>query len=447
MVKIYAVGGYSEVGKNMTVVEDGGDAFIFDEGFFLPAIVEMQEKDKDEFTYSESRLKQVKAIPEDSVIDHIRNKVCAQFIGHAHLDHIGAVPFMSDKYSAPIYGTPYTIAVIDSLLKDGRIVLKNKLKEIKPDTSFYVQGKSGKKYLVEFINTTHSTPQTTLIALHTSKGVVLYANDFKLDDNPVLGNKPNYEKFKQLGKNGVLALIIDSLYSGTNRKTPSEKIARHLLEEVMFSLDNKNSGMLVTTFSSHIARLKSIVEFGNRLNREIVFLGRSLNKYSFAAKDVGIAPFLKDVRFSTYRRQVEKTLSKIEKRKQDYLVVCTGHQGEPGSILERISRGNLPLKFNENFNILFSSSVIPTEINQKNFEQMESKLKKKKASIFRDLHVSGHGGREDLREFLKIINPQHVVPSHGGFDKTQPMENLAIEMGWKHGKTCHLMSNGDILEL
>ncbi len=445
-VKIYAVGGYSEVGKNMTVVETGEDAFIFDEGFFLPAIVELQEKDRDEFTYSEAKLKQIKAVPEDSVIASIRHKVCAQFMGHAHLDHIGAVPYISDKYDAPIYGTPYTLAVLDSILKDSDISLRNPMKAIHTDTSFYVQGKH-KKYLVEFINVTHSSPQTTLIALHTDKGVILYANDFKLDDNPILGNKPNYEKLRQLSKQGIYALIVDSLYSGTDRKTPSEKIARNLLEEVMFTIDHKDSGMIVTTFSSHVARLKSIVEFGSKLNKQIVFLGRSLNKYSFAAKDVGIAPFLKNVQFSAYRRQVEKTLQRVERKKQDYLVVCTGHQGEPGSILERISRGNLNLKLNEHYNILFSSSVIPTDVNKRNFADMETRLKKKKSRIFRDLHVSGHGGREDLREFLKIVKPLHVIPSHGGFDKTQPMEDLAIEMGWQHGKTCHLMKNGDVLEI
>jgi ribonuclease J len=446
MVKIHTVGGYSEVGKNMTVVEDGEDAFIFDEGFFLPAIVQMQEKDRDEFTYSESRLKQIKAIPEDSTIEKIRHKVRAQFIGHAHLDHVGAVPFISDKYNAPIYGTPFTTAVLDSLLKDNDIYLRNKIKSIHPNTSFYVQGKY-KRYLVEFLNMTHSTPQTSLVVLHTEKGAIVYANDFKLDDNPIIGLKPNYDRLRSLAKSGVLALIVDSLYSGTDKKTPSEKIARHLLEEVMFTIDNKKTGMVITTFSSHIARLKSIVEFGQKLNRQIIFLGRSLNKYCMAAQNTGIAPFLKNIQFSKYRRQLEKSLEKVERKRQDYLVVCTGHQGEPGSILERISRGQMPLKINEEDNIIFASSVIPVEVNVKNFNDMEEKLRRRKARIFRDVHVSGHGGREDLRELVKMLNPQHIIPSHGGHDKTMPMMELGNEMGYKAGKQCHLLNDGDILEI
>ena len=269
MVKIHTVGGFSEVGKNMVVVELEEDAFIFDEGFFLPSIVTMQERDK---VMTEKRLKSIKAVPEDSVINNIKHKVRAQFISHAHLDHVGAIPFLSDKYNAPIYGTPFTMQVLGSLLADNDIVLRNKQHAIKPNTTFYVKGKN-KKYRIDFINITHSTAQCLMIAIHTPKGVVLYANDFKLDDTPTFGLKPNYKVLKEIAKEGVLAFVVDSLYSGSERKTPSEKIARALLQEVLLTIQNRNAGMIVTTFSSHIARLKSILEFGKKLNREVVFLG------------------------------------------------------------------------------------------------------------------------------------------------------------------------------
>ena len=131
MVKIHAVGGFSEVGKNMVVVELEEDAFIFDEGFFLPAIVSMEERDK---VMTERRLKSIKAVPEDAYINKIRHKIRAQFITHAHLDHVGAIPFLSDKYNAPIYGTPFTMEVLDSLLRDNDIVLRNKRHSIKTNT-------------------------------------------------------------------------------------------------------------------------------------------------------------------------------------------------------------------------------------------------------------------------------------------------------------------------
>jgi ribonuclease J len=443
MLKIHTVGGFSEVGKNMVVVELDEDAFIFDEGFFLPAIISMQERDR---VMTERRLKAVAAIPNDDVINKIRHKVRAQFIGHAHLDHVGAIPFLSDRYKAPIYGTPFTINVLNALLQDNEITLRNKVHQIKPNTTFYIQGKS-KKYKVDFINITHSTAQTLMIAIHTPKGAILYANDFKLDDTPTFGLKPNYKRLREIAKEGVHAFIVDSLYSGSDRKTPSEKIARALLEEVLLTIQNRNAGIIVTTFSSHIARLKSIVEFGKKLNREVVFLGRSLHKYSDAANKAGIAPFLKNVNVSKYRRQVEKTLKTVERNRKKYLVVCTGHQGEPGSILERLSRHQLPFRISKDDNLVFSSSVIPTPVNIDQFAKMETRLRKHRPRIFRDAHVSGHAGREDLRDIVEVVKPRHIIPSHGGFDKTEPMVELSKELGYKKGKQCHLMEDGGVLNL
>lgn len=443
MVKIHTVGGFSEVGKNMVVLELEEDAFIFDQGFFLPAIVSMQERDK---VLTEKRLRTIKAIPDDSAIQKIQHKVRAQFISHAHLDHVGGVPFMSNKYDAPIYGTPFTMQVLESLLSDNDIVLKNKKYSIKPNTTFMVQGKT-QKYTVDFISITHSTAQCLMIAIHTPKGVIIYAPDFKLDDTPVFGLKSNYKRLREISKEGVLVFICDALYSAYEGKTPSEKIARAMLEETLITIQNRNAGMIVTTFSSHIARLKSIVEFGKKLNREVVFLGRSLDKYSNAAKNAGIAPFLNTVKISKYRRQVEKTLKQIEKKRKNYLVVCTGHQGEPGAILERLSRHQLPFKINRDDNIVFSSSVIPTPVNQEQFAKMEARLKKSKPRIFRDVHVSGHPRREDLRDIMQIVNPQHVIPAHAGLNKTRPMAELVEEMGYKLGKQCHLMEDGGVLKL
>jgi ribonuclease J len=143
---------------------------------------------------------------------------------------------------------------------------------------------------------------------------------------------------------------------------------------------------------------------------------------------------LQDIKISKYRKQVEKTLNKVNKNRDKYMVVCTGHQGEPGSILERFSRHDLPFRINQGDNIIFSSSVIPTPINQEQFKKMEARLKKNKPRIFRDVHVSGHAGREDLRDILNIVRPKHVIPSHGGFDKTGPMISLLKEMVYKEGK-------------
>ena len=443
MVNIHTVGGFSEVGKNMVVVELEEDAFIIDEGFFLPAIVSMQEKER---IMTEKNLKKLNAIPNDSVVENIRNKVCAQFISHAHLDHVGAVPFLSDRYNAPIYGTPFTTNVLDSLLKDNDIVLKNKIYSINPNTTFYVNGKNT-KYKIDFIHVTHSTVQCSMIAIHTKKGIVLFSGDFKLDNTPVIGPLPNYKKLKEIGKEGVIVFIVNSLYSGSDQRTPSENIARELLKETLSDIKDTKGTIIVTTFASHIARLKSIVEFGKKMNKEVVFLGRSLDKYCDAARKANVAQFLNDVKISKYRRQVEKSLHKIERKRKNSLIVCTGHQGEPGSILERISRHQLPFKITKEDNIIFSSSVIPAPINKEQFAEMESRLKKCKPKIFRDVHVSGHGREEDLKETIEMVKPKHIIPWHGDFGKTRPMLEIAKEMGYTDKKNFHLMQNGEVLRV
>jgi len=442
-IKIYPIGGFNEVGKNMVAVDLGEDVIIFDGGFYLPPIVELEESDR---AYTEKKLRSIGAIPNDLILDKLglRDKVRAIIPSHAHLDHIGALPFLAHRYNAPIIATPFTIEVLKTLLKDENIYLKNKLKVVQPNSFCYVQGKN-KKYKVDFINITHSTPHMSLLALHTPQGIILYSNDFKLDDNPVLGKKPNYEKMREIAKEGVKVLICDSLYSGSDRKTASEKVARTMLEDVLLTIDNKNKGLIVTTFSSHIARLKSITDFGKKLNRKMVFLGRSLAKYVNAATRVGICPFRNDVEIATFRHQLEKKLRMINKNKGQYMIVCTGHQGEPGSILDRLSRNKLPFQFNSQDHVVFSSSVIPTEVNIENRNSLDSKLKKRGVRLFNNVHVSGHGGREDLRDFINIINPEHIIPAHGPHEKTEPLIELGKELGYK-SKFLHLTSNGKRLE-
>ncbi len=443
-MKIYGIGGFNEVGKNMTAVDLGEDVILFDCGLFLPPIVELEESEK---VYTEKGMRSIGAVPSDNILDGLglRKKVRAIICSHAHLDHIGALPFLAQRYKAEIVGTPFTIEVLKTLLRDERIELQNKLRVVQPNSFFYVQGKN-KKYKVDFINVTHSTIQCSLLALHTDEGIVLYANDFKLDNFPVLGKKPNYDKLKEIAKIGVKVLIVDSLYSGDDRKTASEKVARTLLEDVLLTTTNENNGLFVTTFASHIARLKSIVEFGKKLDRKIVFLGRSLNKYVGAATRVNMCPFRKDIEIATFRNQLERVTKKINKDKSKYMVVCTGHQGEPGSILDRLSKGKLPLNLQSQDHVIFSSSVIPTKASIENRQRLDNRLKKKGVRMFSNLHVSGHAGREDLRDFINMVKPEHIIPAHGEHRLTAPLVRLAEELGYKNKKNVHLINDKQMLK-
>ncbi|MFA5258468.1 MAG: RNase J family beta-CASP ribonuclease [Candidatus Pacearchaeota archaeon] len=443
-MRIYGIGGYNEVGKNMTAVELKDDVFLFDCGLYLPPIVELEEAER---AYTEKKLRAIGAVPSDDILDNLglREKVRAILPSHAHLDHIGAIPFLAQRYNADIIGTPFTIEVLKTLIADEKSNLKNKLRVVQPNSFCFVQGKT-KKYKVEFINITHSTIQTSMIALHTDEGIVLYANDFKFDNNPILGRPPNYQRLKEIGKEGVKVLIVDSLYSGDERKTASEKVARTLLEDVLLTTSNENAGLFVTTFSSHIARLKSIVDFGNQLDRKIVFLGRSLNKYVTSAARIDMCPFIKDIELVSYKNQLMKKLKTINKNRRDYLVVCTGHQGEPGSILDRLAKNKLPFQFEPNDHVLFSSSVIPSKVNIENRAKLDDRLRKKGIRLFNNLHVSGHAGREDLRDFINMLNPENIIPAHGSHDKIGPMVELSKELGYKEKKNVFLIHDKQRLD-
>ena len=438
-MQIYTIGGFGEVGKNMTLVDLGEDAFIFDCGLFLPPIVELEEREK---AYNEKKLREIGAVPNDSIIPRqLKDKVRAIIPSHAHLDHIGAIPYLAYDYHAEVIGTPFTIEVLKRLYEDGSIPVKNNLVTIHPNSSYIIQGKS-KKYKVDFVNITHSTIQTSMVALHTDEGVILYSNDFKFDNNPIIGKEPNYDALKEIAKEGVKVMIVDSLYSGDERKTASEKVARALLEDTMLTTRNEKVGVVVTTFSSHIARLKSIVDYSHRLNRQPVFVGRSLSKYVNSAINVKLCPFSKEIKIASYKNQVESWLKRINQERDKYVLVCTGHQGEPGSVLDRISRNQLPFQLNYEDQVIFSSSIIPTEVNISNRRNLDEKLKKRGVRIFNNVHVSGHAGREDLRDFINMMNAEHVIPAHGDHKKCSPMVELCTELGYKADKNVHLMSDG-----
>ncbi|MEK6894004.1 MAG: MBL fold metallo-hydrolase RNA specificity domain-containing protein [Nanoarchaeota archaeon] len=442
MLKIHAVGGFSEVGKNMTAVECNDDVTLCDAGLFIPALVGVTEKEK---IPTEQGMRNIGALPNDHYLDEkgLRGKVKSIAISHAHLDHVGAVQYLAHRYKAPISGTPYTTEVLKNLLPERGI--RNPIHSIKPNGFANINGKS--KYKVEFVNMTHSTLQCALVAVHTPEGVVLYANDYKLDDTPVIGDKPNYSRLKQISKEGVKALVVNCLYAHAEKKTPSESIARDLVKDKFQELQGSKEGLIVTTFASHIARLKSIVDFGQKLDRKIVFIGRSLAKYVSAGEMINQVPFKNKIILATYKKQVDKTLRMVEANRDKYLVVCTGHQGEKGSVLDRMSRNQLPLRIRQGDNIVFCSKTIPAPETIASRSELMKRLDEFKPRIHDNLHVSGHGSREDLIELIKLTNPENVIPSHGDHAKTIPGMHVAEDMGYKKGYNVHLLSNGESIKI
>ncbi|OYT36521.1 ribonuclease J [Candidatus Pacearchaeota archaeon ex4484_71] len=446
-MEICTIGGFEEVGKNMTAVKVGEEVYIFDIGFYLPGVIELQE-DPDE-KYNIRSLRRVGGIPDDRVLDNLgwRKKVKAIFISHAHLDHVGGVQFLAHRYpGVPIYGTPFTIEVLRSLISDSGMSVSNPIKKVDTGVKYSVKN-SSQNIKFEFVHTTHSTIDSAFVVLHTPEGAFFYALDLKFDNHPTMGLPPDYKRFGEIGKRGVKALMVDALYSYTEKKPGGEKVAQHLLEDAFSKVRSKKGALFITTFSSHIERLNNIVKIASGTRREIVLIGRSLARYVECSKKIGKCPFRNNVKILKYRRQVNSFLRKVENNREKYLVICTGHQGEKNSILDRISKGSTPFNFRPGDNLIFSSSVIPTEVNIIAREKLDKKLRGMGVKIQTDVHVHGHGSREDMRELIEMLKPEHIIPAHGDHKQEEPLIGLAKEYNYSLDKNSHLVSNGDLLKL
>ncbi len=431
MIEIIPVGGFSEIGRNCVIVKYEDESVILDLGLNMEEYIRLTEDEDVPQRIPLKTLIRENAVPDlDSVKEEMKT-VKALCISHAHLDHVGAVPFFTSKINFPVHGTKFTIEVLKRLLDDKRKNLKN-LHAHPSNCKFKV----GKKLEIEFIHVTHSTPHTVIIVVHTPEGAVVYANDFKLDNAPLLGERPNYAAMEKL-KN-VKALILDSLYALDPRKTPSEAIAREMLRDVLLGTTSENKNIIVSTFSSHIARIKSVVELAESLGRKPVFVGRSLCKYLDAAKEAGIINFEGKAEFVRYGGKVESYFKK-HKNTKNKLFLATGHQGEPKAVLSRLANQKI-FPFQHEDLVIFSCKIIPNEDNFKNREVLEKKLKNMKVRIFTDVHVSGHACREDHREFIKKIKPEHVIPTHGNVEMLEAQKELAKEMGYED-KKIHILKN------
>lgn len=442
-IQIRAIGGFAEVGKNMAAVKIDDDVIILDMGLHLPNYIKYTEEALGEIVKLKTEdLIKVGAIADDNMLKDWKNKVKAIVISHAHLDHVGAVPYLAPHYpNAPIISTEFTTEFLKITLKNEKISLTNKLIGVLPNARI----KTG-KIEIEFVNVTHSIPQTAIVAIHTHHGTILFGPDYKLDDNPLIGKIPNYKRLESLGEEGVTALICDSLNADKEGKTPSEAHAKELLESIIMDTPSKNKAIIVTTFSSHIARLKTISEIGRKMNRKVVFLGRSIAKYTQAAQDTKITNFSQAE--IIYGKKVQRKLKEMQKKgMQNYLIVCTGHQGEPKSVLNRIATGQYGQVLKAGDHLIFSSNIIPAKINQEQRARLEELLAKQGIHMFTGVHVSGHCSREDMKQFIQMTKPEKIIPIHSEPQITERFIQLCEDMGYKKGKNAIIMKNGETIEV
>ena len=411
-VEVIAIGGYQEVGKNMTAVRIGDDVVIFDMGIHLDRISMHEDTDIDRMHSLD--LIERGVIPDDTLMKDVDGKVKGIVFSHGHLDHIGAVAKLAHRYDAPLIGTPYTAALIEKQIKGERkFKVSNPIKVLNPGSKV----KLSKDITLEFVQSTHSIPQAVFPVLHTPEGVIVYALDFKFDNHQKVSPPPDYKRLKELGKKGVLALIVETTNAKNfdEVKTHSERIAKNILEDVMRGPLYEKTGMIVTTFSSHVERVQAIADIAKKSHREIFFLGRSMERFCGIAQKLGILKLPENASIYGSPKAVNKALMKADEDRANY-----------------IKKGD---------NVIISAPIIPNPTNAANRHIMERRLKVKGARIYPNAHVSGHAGREDHREFLRMLKPQHIIPAHGDLSMLAAYAELAEEEGYRIGYDIHILRN------
>lgn len=442
-IGVIAVGGYDEVGRNMTAIRVGTDIVIMDMGLRLDR-VQIHEDVETEKMHSLDLI-EIGAIPNDTIMSNVEGNVRAIVCTHGHLDHIGAVAKLAHRYDAPIIGTPFTIELISKLTKaERKFGTDNKLCTLMAGDTFQITPDLS----VEFVRVQHSIIDCVFAALHTPNGIVLYANDFKLDRTPTLGELPDFKRLKRLSKEDVIVMIVESTNVQRLGKTPSEQVARELVRDVLLGTEETESGVVVTTFSSHIARIKTIVDAAIEMGRRPILLGRSMDGYFGSAQQMGYVDPPDELGVFGNRKTIDKMLKRVMSDGKDkYLPIVTGHQGEPNAILTRIANGSTPYAIEDGDKVIFSANTIPNPSNVANRYAIETKFRMRGARIYDNVHVSGHASREDHWELLRMVNPKHVIPTHGYLEMTSAYAELAEEAGYVLGDTVHILRNGQELTL
>lgn len=440
-IGIIAVGGYNEMGKNMTGIRIDDDIIVLDMGLRLDRVQIHEDLEVDEM-HSMDLIK-LGAIPDDTVMKDVGGTVKAIVCTHGHLDHIGAIPKLAHRYKAPIIATPYTAELVKHEISDERkFKVKNEIIPVETSGTYDVTP----DIQIEFIRMQHSIVDAAFAAIHTPGGTILYASDFKLDRTPTLGEAPDFQRLRKLGKQGVVAMITESTNSGNSGKTPSEQIAKDMVRDVLLGTEETDGGIIITTFSSHVARINAIIQAAEEMNRIPVLLGRSMDRYLGIAEKLGIIEFPDNLEICGNRNSVNKALKHINKDgKEKYLPIVTGHQGEPNAILTRIANGDTAYKIQSGDKVVFSANTIPNPMTIANRYSLETKLKMHGARLYDNVHVSGHAGQEDHWELLRMISPDTVIPSHGNIEMHSNYVEMAEEAGYIFGDSVHIMRNGEEL--
>lgn len=417
-VKLIPLGGLGEIGKNITAIEYEDEIIVIDCGLSFP----------DNEMYGIDLV-----IPDISYLLENREKVKGIFITHGHEDHIGALPYILKEINVPVYASKFTLSLIESKLIEFNMVSSCSLNEITLKEPIKTE-----HFACEFIRTCHSIADSCSLAITTPQGVIFHTGDFKIDYTPVDGEVIDLQRISEIGKRRVLLLMADSTNATREGFTISETIIGQNLTRLF---RNAKGRVIVATFSSNVHRVQQIINSSITYGRKVAFSGRSMEKISQIAMDLG------------YLKVPKNTIIKLDDIHKypdnKVTIITTGSQGEPMSALSRIASGshkNIGLK--EGDYIIISASPIPgnTKLITKLIDILISKGAEVIYDAMEEVHVSGHACREELKLIHSLIKPKYFVPVHGEYRHLKEHAELAKSLGMDE-KNIFLLDNGDVLEL
>ncbi len=415
-LKVIPLGGLEQIGMNITAFEYEDSIIVVDCGLSFP---------------EDDMLGIDLVIPDITYLKNNLDKVKGFMITHGHEDHIGALPYVLKEINVPVYATRLTMGLIENKLKEHNLVNNVKRKVVKFGQSINLG-----QFRVEFIKTNHSIVDAAALAIYSPAGVVVHTGDFKVDYTPVFGDAIDLQRFAELGKKGVLALMCDSTNAERPGFTPSERTVGRTFD-ALFE-EHKNTRIIIATFASNVDRVQQIINSAYKSGRKVVVEGRSM------VNTIEVATNLE------YLSIPEHTLIEIEQLKnypdEKTVVITTGSQGESMAALSRMADDNHKrISIGPGDTVIFSSNPIPG--NEKAVTNVINALLEKGADvIFQDVHVSGHACQEEIKLIYTLVHPRYAIPVHGEYKHLIAQAKIAKDLGMPK-ENIFILNSGDVLEL
>ncbi|MEY3191579.1 MAG: hypothetical protein RL305_178 [Pseudomonadota bacterium] len=414
-----SLGGAGEIGMNLNLFGYGKP------GEYKWIIVDIG------VTFSDDNIPGIEVIlPNPEFIVDQKENLLGIVLTHAHEDHVGAIAHLWPMLECPIYATPFTAAIVREKFKELKINIGSHLKIVKLGGNVKLGA-----FDIDYVTLTHSILEPNGLAITTPEGVVLHTADWKIDDDPLIGEKTDIKKLTEIGKKGVLAMVCDSTNIFNLGSSGSESLVRTGLFTVLEKMKNR---IVITSFASNVARMETVFKVAEKIGRQVCLVGRSMNRIYQLARQCN---YLQDIKVPIDVRDSKK----IPKNKIVFL--CTGSQGEQRAALARIANGTHPdLQLEKDDNVIFSSRIIPG--NEKRLFKIFNDFSKNDINVLSEensmIHVSGHPAREDLKKMYNWIKPKILIPVHGEQRHMAEHINFAKEMGVKFPIK---VSNGEIIRL